>query len=124
MIGFIVRAALVALGLWLASKIVPGVEVRSIGSLILAALLLGIVNAIVRPILVVLTFPITVITLGLFLLVINGLMIKLVTLFVAGFIVHGLMPAILCAVIVSLTSWLVCWFIGPQGTIEVVVIRR
>ena len=124
MIGFIVRAALVALGLWLASKIVPGVEVRSIGSLILAALLLGIVNAIVRPILVVLTFPITVITLGLFLLVINGLMIKLVTLFVAGFVVHGFMPAILCAVIVSLTSWLVSWFIGPQGTIEVVVIRR
>ncbi|MGO8866329.1 MAG: phage holin family protein [Alphaproteobacteria bacterium] len=124
MIGFIVRAALVALGLWVASKIVPGVEVSSIGSLIWAALLLGIVNAIVRPILVVLTFPITIITLGLFLLVINGLMIKLVTLFVAGFVVHGLMPAILCAVIVSLTSWLVCWFIGPQGTIEVVVIRH
>jgi len=124
MIGFIVRAALVALGLWVASKIVPGVEVASIGSLIRAALLLGIVNAIVRPILVVLTFPITVITLGLFLLVINGLMIKLVTVFVAGFVVHGLMSAILCALIVSLTSWLVCWFIGPQGTIEVVVIRR
>jgi len=124
MIGFIIRAALVALGLWLASIIVPGVEMASIGSLIWAALLLGIVNAIVRPILVVLTFPITVITLGLFLLVINGLMIKLVTLFVAGFVVHGLMSAILCALIVSLTSWVVSWFIGPRGSIEVVVIRR
>ena len=115
MIGFIIRAALVALGLWLASIIVPGVEMASIGSLIWAALLLGIVNAIVRPILVVLTFPITVITLGLFLLVINGLMIKLVTLFVAGFIVHGLMSAILCALVLSLTSWVVSWFIGPRG---------
>ncbi len=124
MIGFIIRAALVALGLWLASIIVPGVEMASIGSLIWAALLLGIVNAIVRPILVVLTFPITVITLGLFLLVINGLMIELVSVFVAGFIVHGLMSAILCALVLSLTSWLVCWFIGPQGSIEVVVIRR
>ncbi len=124
MVGFIVRAALVALGLWLASRIVPGVEVGSVGSLLWAALLLGVVNAVVRPVLVILTLPITLITLGLFLLVINGLMIELVTVFVAGFIVHGLMSAILCALIVSLTSWLVSWFIGPRGRIEVVVVRR
>jgi putative membrane protein len=115
MVGFIIRAAVVALGLWLASKVVHGVEVRSIGSLVAAAFLLGIVNAIVRPILVVLTFPITLITLGLFLLVINGLMIKLVTLFLHGFIVHGLWAAILCALVVSLTSWVASWFIGSDG---------
>lgn len=123
MIGFIIRAAVVALGLWLASKIVPGVEVLSTGSLIAAAVLLGVVNAIVRPILVLLTFPITLITLGLFLLVINGLMIKLVTVFLHGFIVHGLVSAILCALVVSITSWVMSWFIGPAGRIEVVVRR-
>jgi putative membrane protein len=118
MIGFIIRAAVVALGLWVASKIVPGVEIRSVGSLIAAAVLLGLVNAIVRPVLVFLTFPITIVTLGLFLLVINGLMIKLVTVFLHGFVVHGLWAAILCALVVGLTSWVVSWFIGPSGRFE------
>ena len=118
MIGFIIRVAVVALGLWLASRIVPGVYVHSTTSLVLAALLLGIVNAIVRPILVLLTFPITIVTLGLFLFVINGLMIKLVTVFIHGFEVRGLWHAILCAIVVWLTSWVASWFIGPSGRFE------
>jgi putative membrane protein len=118
MIGFLIRAAVVALGLWLASRIVPGVEILSWQSLAWAAVLLGIVNAVVRPILVILTLPITILTLGLFLLVINGLMIKLVTVFLHGFIVHGLVAAILCAVVVGLTSWVASWFIGPSGRFE------
>ncbi len=122
--GFLIRAAVVALGLWLASQIVPGVEIRSTGVLIAAALLLGVVNAIVRPILVVLTFPITLLTLGLFLLVINGLMIELVSHFLDGFVVDGLWPAVLCAIVVSVTSWLMSGFIGPQGRIEVVTVRQ
>ncbi len=122
--GFLIRAAVVALGLWLASQIVPGVEIRSAGSLIAAALLLGVVNAIVRPILVILTLPITLLTLGLFLLVINGLMIELVSHFLTGFVVGGLWPAILSAIVVSITSWLMSGFIGPQGRIEVVTVRH
>lgn len=114
MIGFIIRAAVVALGLWVAAHIVPGVRYTSVGSLVAAALLLGVVNAIIRPILVFLTFPITVITLGLFLLIINGLMILLVTVFLHGFIVHGLLSAVLCSLVVGLTSWVVSWFIGPK----------
>ncbi len=122
--GFLIRAVVVALGLWLASQIVPGVEIRSTGTLIAAALLLGVVNAFVRPILVVLTLPITLLTLGLFLLVINGLMIELVSHFLTGFVVDGLWPAILTALVVSVTSWLMSGFIGPQGRIEVVTVRR
>ena len=99
---FLVRAAVVAIGLWLASKIVPGVHILSPGDLIAAALLLGIVNAFVRPILVILTFPITLLTLGLFLLVINGLMIELVSYFLSGFVVAGFWPAVLTAIVVSL----------------------
>ena len=122
--GFLIRAVVVAIGLWLASQIVPGVEIRSAGSLIAAALLLGVVNAIVRPILVILTLPITLLTLGLFLLVINGLMIELVSHFLDGFVVDGLWPAILSAVVVAITSWLMSGFIGPQGRIEVVTVRH
>ena len=117
MIGFIIRWAVVSLGLWVAAHVVPGVEVLSWKSLLAAALILGIVNAIVRPILIVLTLPITIVTLGLFLLVINGLMIKLVTVFLHGFIVHGLLSAILCAVVVSLTSWVMSWFVGSDGRV-------
>ena len=122
--GFLIRAAVVALGLWLASQIVPGVEIRSTGSLIAAALLLGIVNAVVRPILVILTLPITLLTLGLFLLVINGLMVELVSHFLTGFVVVGLGAAILTSIVVTITSWLMSSFIGPQGRIEMVTVRH
>jgi putative membrane protein len=121
--GFLIRAVVVGIGLWLASQIVPGIEFRSSESLIAAALLLGIVNAFVRPIIVILTLPITLLTLGLFLLVINGLMIELVALFLKGFIVAGFWPAIGAAIVVSLTSWVMSGWIGPRGRIEVVTMR-
>jgi putative membrane protein len=124
MIGFLLRAAIVGIGLWLASRIVPGVEIRSTEALIWAALLLGLVNAIVRPILVILTLPITILTLGLFLLVVNGLMVELVTALLPGFVVHSFGAAILCALVVTVTGWFVSWFIGPRGKFEVVVVRR
>ena len=123
--GFLLRAVVVGIGLWLASQIVPGVHFVSSESLIAAALLLGIVNALVRPILVILTFPITILTLGLFLLVINGLMIELVSYFLAGFVVTGFWPAFFAAVVVSLTSWVISGWIGPpHGRIEVYTMRH
>jgi putative membrane protein len=125
MAGFLIRAAVVAIGLWLASQIVPGVHILSPESLIAAALLLGIVNAIVRPILVILTFPITLLTLGLFLLVINGLMIELVSYFLHGFVVDGFWPAFFAAIVVSLTSWVMSGWVGtPRGRIDVVTMRQ
>ena len=103
----------------------PGVRIQSTESLIAAALLLGIINAFVRPILVILTFPITLLTLGLFLLVINGLMIELVSYFLKGFVVDGLWPAILASIVVSLTSWVMSGWVGPpHGRIDVVTVRR
>jgi putative membrane protein len=85
--GFLIRAAVVAVGLWLASKI-GLVAFNTTGTLIAAALLLGVVNAFVRPIIIILTLPITLVTLGLFLLVINALMILLVAWFLPGFLVR------------------------------------
>jgi putative membrane protein len=118
MVGFIIRVLISAVGLWLACKIVPGISYSSVDSLLAAALLLGLANAIVRPILVFMTFPITILTLGLFLLVINGLMLKLVAFFLHGFQVHGFWAAIFGAIVVGLTGWVASWFIGPSGRVE------
>jgi putative membrane protein len=78
---------------------------------LVAAFLLGIVNTILRPILVFLTFPITLVTLGLFLLVINGLMLWLVSALVKGFYVSGFWGAVLGSIFISLVSWVLSWFL-------------
>ena len=124
MVGFLVRLAISALGLWLAQKIVPGIEIEGTGTLIAAALLLGIVNALVRPLLVVLTLPITVVTLGLFLLVVNAAMLGLVAALLDGFRISGFGAALLGSIVVGLTSWVASWYVGPRGSFEVLVVRR
>ncbi|HYA39036.1 MAG TPA: phage holin family protein [Candidatus Methylomirabilis sp.] len=124
MAGFLIRLLVVALGLWLASELVPGIEVQGLWTLLGAALLLGIVNAVVRPLLVILTLPITLLTLGLFLLVINAAMLGLVAWMFDGFAIAGFWPAVLGSIVVSLTGWLASYFIGPRGRIEVIVVRR
>jgi putative membrane protein len=103
---FLVRAVFAALGLWVASVIVPGVHVANTGTLIVAAVLLGVVNAFVRPIVFVLTLPLTVVTLGLFLLVVNAMMIGLVALLLGGFTVNGLIPGVLAAIVTGVASWI------------------
>jgi len=122
--GFLVRAALVALGLWLATVWVQGVHIDSPVTLILAGVSLGIVNSIVRPIAIVLTLPMTIVTLGLFLLVINAGMVALVAWMLPGMHVAGFWAAFWAAVLVSLVSMLGSWFVGPKGKIEIIVKRR
>jgi putative membrane protein len=115
MMGFLLRAIISAIGLWLATVWVAGVHVDSVGTLILAGVLLGVVNAIVRPIAFILTLPITILTLGLFLLVLNALMVSLVAWMLPGFHVGGFRGAFLTAIIVWLTGWIGSWFIGQRG---------
>jgi putative membrane protein len=91
---------------------------------LLAALLLGVVNAIVRPLMVVLTFPITLVTLGLFLLVVNAAMLGLVAAMLDGFAVGGFWAALFGAIIVGMTSWMASWWIGPKGNVEVMVVSE
>jgi len=124
MLGFFVRAAIVALGLWLATLWVPGVYIDSPSTLILAGLSLGIVNSIIRPIAIVLTLPMTILTLGLFLLVINAGMVALVAWMLPGMHVAGFWAAFWAAVLVSLVSIVGSWFVGPKGKFEVMVKRR
>ena len=107
---FLVHWATVALSLWVATNIVPGIFVDSLMVLLIAALVLGLINASVRPVLVILTFPITVVTLGLFYLVVNGIAFGFAALLVPGFVVRGLMPAIFGALVVSVLSWFIGLF--------------
>ena len=118
MIGFLIRGLITALGLWIASALLKGVHSDSFLALVGAGLLLGIINAIVRPILVILTLPITIVTLGLFLLVINGLMVQLVSKLMHGFQVDGFWWSILTAIIVTIVGWFGSAFIGPHGRLE------
>jgi len=122
--GFLVRMLITASGLWLAAAIVPGVEISGVGTLLLAALLLGIVNAVIRPIVILLTLPITIVTLGIFLLVVNAAMFGLVASLLDSFQVAGLFSAVFGSVIVSLTGGLASWYIGPDGRYEVIIIER
>jgi putative membrane protein len=120
MMGFILRAAISALGLWVASLILGGLHFTSTGKLAVAALLLGIVNAFVRPIAFILTLPITVVTLGLFLLVLNAGMVGLVAWLVPGFTISGFWTAVGAAIIVSLVSWAASSIIGNSGRVEII----
>ena len=124
MSGFWVRFLITACGLMLAAWQLDGIHLDGPLPLFFAALVLGVVNAIVRPVMLVLTLPITVVTLGLFLLVLNGAMFGLAALIVPGFVIDGFWTALFGAIIVSLTGMLASWFIGPKGRVEILIIRH
>ena len=122
--GIVLRTLITMLGLFLASALVPGVSISGAWTFIFAAVLLGLVNAIVRPVAFLLTLPITILTLGLFLLVLNAAMFGLVAAMLDNFIVTGFWSALFGAIIVSITSTIASWYIGPDGRIEVIVVTR
>ena len=117
MVRFILRGLVAALGLWVASYLVPGVHVHGVKTLIIAGLLLGLANALVRPIVTFFTLPLSILTLGLFLFVVNGLMILLVGWVLhrfgdTSYQVHGLLPAILTTIVIWFVSLVANMFIG------------
>jgi len=122
--GFFLRTLITILGLLLASAIIPGVAIVGTGSVILAAILLGLVNGFVRPIAFLLTLPITILTLGLFLFVLNAAMFGLVAAMLDNFIVAGFWSAIFGSLVVSITSTIASWYIGPDGRIDVIVVKQ
>ncbi|MDH3326986.1 MAG: phage holin family protein [Gammaproteobacteria bacterium] len=122
--GFVLRLFVSVLGLWLASAIVPGLEIDASETLVLAALLLGIVNAFVRPIFIIMTLPITVLTLGFFLLIVNAAMLGLVAALLEGFVISGFFAALFGSLVISIVSWYSSLFIGSGGNIEHIVINK
>lgn len=122
--GLIIRLLITMFALWVATKIVPGVRIDGVGTFILAAILLGVVNALVRPVAIVATLPLTIVTLGLFLFVVNAMMFGLVAWLLRDFSVSGFWAALFGSLVVSLTGTLASWYIGPSGRYEVFVARR
>lgn len=124
MTGFILRACITAIGLWVATRLVAGIRIDDPWTLVFAGLLLGVVNAIVRPIAIILTLPLTILSLGLFLLVINTAMVALVAWMLPGFhIFGGFWSAFATALVVWVTGWVGSSLIGPRGKIDVFVRR-
>jgi putative membrane protein len=118
---FLVHWAITALSLWVASHVFKGLKFADTQSLIIAALLLGLANAVVRPVLVVLTLPLTLVTFGLFLLVINALVLLLVAGLVRGFTISSFWTALFASVFVSLLSLVIGSFVSigdPGAEIE------
>ena len=122
--GFILRLIVNAAALWVAAQLIPGIAVTGLTPLLLAALVLGLINAIVRPILLVLTLPLTLLTLGLFIFILNAFCLWLTSRIVTGFVVQTFGAAFLGALVVSVVSWLLTAFISDTGRVHRMEIRR
>ncbi len=122
--GLLLRWVFNAGGLLLVSYLFEGIQVASVGWAFIAALFLGVINALIRPVVLVLTLPINILTLGLFTIVVNALMLWLTGSLLAGFRVEGFWPAVGGALVLSLISFAVNSLVNDQGRWEVIEMRR
>jgi putative membrane protein len=122
--GLLIRWTVTAFGLWVTSELLDGIHADGLASLFFAAVVLGVFNAVVRPIVLLLTLPINLLTLGLFTFAINGFMLKLTGSVVPGFYVEGFWTAIAGAIILSLVSFVLNVFINDEGRVEYIYIER
>jgi putative membrane protein len=120
--GFLARAVVNALVIYLAAAIVPGIEISGVPAALGAGLVFGLINAVLRPVLLIVTLPLTLLTLGLFIFVVNALCLWLTSALVPGFTVLGFWPAFWGALLVSVVSWLLTSFLSDRG--RVVAITR
>ena len=110
----LVKWILSALAVWIVAQVVPGIHVSGPVAALIAALVIGLVNATIGVIVKVITFPVTILTLGLFWFVINAFMLKLASMFVPGFEVHGFIAALVGALLLSVVSSLLHWLVLPE----------
>jgi putative membrane protein len=122
-VGFVVRVLVNGLAIYLIAQIVPGIAVSGVLTALGAGLVLGVVNAVVRPILIVLTLPATLLTLGLFLFVLNAFCLWLTSQLVRGFEVHGAWAAFFGALLISAVSFVLNAFVSDRGRIAVITRR-
>jgi len=122
MVGFLLRWSINLMALVVAGSLIPGIKISNIEMGILAAGILGIVNAVIRPVVLIFTLPINLLTLGFFTLIINAALLKFVAYVVPGFVIESFGAAFLGAILISCISWLLNIFVGGNG--NVVIIRR
>lgn len=122
--GLLIRFTVTGIAVFLASQIVPGIAVETVSAGVAAVILLAFLNAIVRPILYLFTLPFIILSLGLFMVVINALLLHLVAFLVKGFVVEGFWPSIWGALIISVTSTILTLWVSEQGHVEMVIHRK
>lgn len=120
MVGLFIRWLILTVAIIFAAYLLDGIHMRNFFSAFLAAAALGILNALFRPILIILTLPINILSLGLFTFVINALLLKMASGIISGFDVHGFWTAVFGSLIISLVSWLLTSFINERGHVEYV----
>jgi putative membrane protein len=118
MMGFLIRWLILTIAIIAASYLLEGIHISGFFSAFFAAAALGILNALFRPVLILLTLPINILTLGLFTFIINALMLKMASGVIPGFEVHGFWTAVFGSLIISVVSWLLNSFISDRGRVE------
>lgn len=122
--GLLIRFAVTAVAVFLATSIVPGIEAQSVSAGIAAVIVLSFLNAIIRPVLYLFSIPFIILTLGVFMVLINALLLQLVSVLVKGFIVEGFWPSVFGALLISVVSSILNVWVSEQGQIEVVVHKQ
>ena len=121
--GIFVRWLILTVAIMVCSYLLDGIQVSGFLSAFFAAAMLGVLNAFFRPILIILTLPINILTLGLFTFVINALMLKMASGVISGFDVRGFWPAVFGSLVISIVSWLLSSFISEQGKVEYIDLK-
>lgn len=122
--GLVLRWLILTLAITVASYLLEGIVVTGFFSALFAAAILGVLNAFFRPILIILTLPINLLTLGLFTFVINAMLLKMASGVIPGFHVHGFWTAVFGALVISLVSWLLSSFVNSQGRVQYIDLER
>ena len=122
--GILIRWLILTVAILSAAYLLDGMEVRGFISAFFAAAVLGILNAVLRPVLIILTLPLNILSLGLFTFVINAFLLKVASGVIPGFEVHGFWPALFGSLIISLVSWLLSSLINDRGRVEVIDLKK
>jgi putative membrane protein len=122
--GILVRWLVLTAAIIVASYALDGIQVKGFLSAFFAAAILGVLNAFFRPILIILTLPINILTLGLFTFIINALLLKMASGVISGFDVRGFWAAVFGSVIISVVSWALNSFISPKGRVEYIDLKK
>ena len=122
--GIVIRWLMLTFAIFMAAYLIDGIRVSGLPSAILAAAVLGILNAFLRPILLLLTLPLNILTLGLFTFAINAILLMMASGVISGFDVEGFGSALLGALFISAVSWLLTSLISDRGTVQVIDLRH
>jgi len=122
--GIVLRWLILTFAVFMAAYMIDGIRISGLPAAVWAAAALGVLNAFLRPVLLIITLPLTILTLGLFTFAINAIMLMMASGVIRGFEVDGFGSALLASLFISIVSWLLTSFIGRQGTIQYIDLRH